>query len=99
MLTRPFILMNDNIYELQFTVSSLRMLHKAVTFAHKHWPGGDPVEQEYYLYLKDSLQRVLLEETFMLDAWRLSMERDLGHWRNPMKVRLVYRGVAYYTTR
>ena len=44
------------------------MLHKAVTFAHKNWPGGDPVEQQYYEYLKDSLQRVLLEETYMLDA-------------------------------
>ena len=91
--------MNDNIYELQFTVTSLRMLHKAVTFAYDKWAGGDPVEQEYYRYLRDSLQRVLLEESFMLDAWRLSMERDLGHWSNPMKVRLVYRGVAYYTTR
>tara|TARA_B000000532_G_scaffold211463_1_gene181115 strand:- start:279 stop:461 length:183 start_codon:yes stop_codon:yes gene_type:complete len=60
--------MEDNIYELQFTVTSLRMLHKAVSFAHEKWPGGDPMEQEYYGYLKDSLQRVLLEETFMLDA-------------------------------
>jgi|TARA_X000001382_G_scaffold107441_1_gene83122 hypothetical protein len=60
--------MEDNIYELQFTVTSLRMLHKAVTFAHKNWPGGEPVEQQYYEYLKDSLQRVLLEETYMLDA-------------------------------
>tara|TARA_A200000159_G_scaffold4496_1_gene4313 strand:- start:373 stop:555 length:183 start_codon:yes stop_codon:yes gene_type:complete len=60
--------MEESIYELQFTVTSLRMLHKAVTFAHDKWPGGDPVEQEYYKYLKDSLQRVLLEETFMLDA-------------------------------
>jgi hypothetical protein len=60
--------MEDNIYELQFTVTSLRMLHKAISFAHKNWPGGDPVEQQYYEYLRDSLQRVLLEETFMLDA-------------------------------
>ena len=67
--------MEESIYELQFTVTSLRMLHKAVTFAHDKWAGGDPVEQEYYKYLKDSLQRVLLEETFMLDAWRHTMER------------------------
>ena len=60
--------MEENIYELQFTVTSLRMLHKAVTYAHKHWPGGEAIEQEYYEYLKDSLQRVLLEETYMLDA-------------------------------
>ena len=40
--------MEENIYELQFTVTSLRMLHKAVTYAHKHWPGGEPIEQEYY---------------------------------------------------
>jgi hypothetical protein len=60
--------MEDNIYELQFTATSLRMLHKAVNFALDHWPGGDPVEQQYYVYLRDSLQRVLLEETFMLDA-------------------------------
>ena len=44
------------------------MLHKAVNFALDQWPGGDPMEQEYYVYLRDSLQRVLLEETFMLDA-------------------------------
>ena len=60
--------MEDNIYELQFTATSLRMLHKAVNFALDQWPGGDPVEQQYYAYLRDSLQRVLLEETFMLDA-------------------------------
>jgi len=70
--------MEESIYELQFTVTSLRMLHKAVTFAHDKWAGGDPVEQEYYKYLKDSLQRVLLEETFMLDAWRHTMERGCG---------------------
>ena len=60
--------MEDNIYELQFTATSLRMLHRAVYFALHQWPGGDPVEQQYYAYLTDSLQRVLLEETFMLDA-------------------------------
>ena len=51
--------MEDNIYELQFTTTSLRMLHKAVNFALDQWPGGDPVEQQYYTYLRDSLQRVL----------------------------------------
>jgi len=60
--------MEENIYELQFTTTSLRMLHKAVNFALDQWPGGAPIEQEYYVYLRDSLQRVLLEETFMLDA-------------------------------
>jgi len=44
------------------------MLHKAICSALDHWPGGDPVELQYYVYLRDSLQRVLLEETFMLDA-------------------------------
>ena len=60
--------MEDNIYELQFTATSLRFLHKAVNFALDQWPGGDPIEQEYYVYLRDGLQRVLLEETYMLDA-------------------------------
>ena len=60
--------MEENIYELQFTATSLRMLHKAVTVAHEKWAGGDPVEQEYLVYLRDSLQRILLEETFLLDA-------------------------------
>ena len=44
------------------------MLYKAVNFALDQWPGGDPVEQEFYVYLRDSLKRILLEETFLLDA-------------------------------
>ena len=44
------------------------MLYKAVCFALDQWPGGDPTEQEYYVHLRDSLKRILLEETFMLDA-------------------------------
>tara|TARA_X000001382_G_C3163939_1_gene177236 strand:- start:1373 stop:1555 length:183 start_codon:yes stop_codon:yes gene_type:complete len=60
--------MEENIYELQFTATSLKMMLKAVHFALDQWPGGDAAEQEYYRYLRDSLQRVVLEETFMLDA-------------------------------
>jgi hypothetical protein len=60
--------MEDNIYEIQFTATSIRMLYKAVNFALDQWPGGDPVEQEFYVYLRDSLKRILLEETFLLDA-------------------------------
>ena len=60
--------MEENIYELRLQATSIRMLHKAVTFALEKWPGGDPTEQEYYVYLKENLQRILLEEAFMLDA-------------------------------
>ncbi len=60
--------MEENIYELQIPASSLKMLLKAVQFAYDKWPGGDPIEQEIYFHLKECLQRIVLEETFMLDA-------------------------------
>ena len=70
--------MEDNIYELRLQATSIRMLHRAVTFALDKWPGGEPMEQEHYKYLQEGLQRILLEEAFMSDAWRLLMERGVG---------------------
>ena len=60
--------MEETIYQIHLTTPAIKQIYQTICFHLDHWPGGDPVEQQYYVYLRDSLQRVLLEETFMLDA-------------------------------
>ena len=45
-------------------MDALRLLHRAVSEAYANWPGGDAVEQEHLIYLRDSMYRMILETRY-----------------------------------
>ncbi len=54
-------------YQVNLTISDVRLLHYSVLETIKYWPGAPArpyEEQEHLWYMRDSLQRVILDYTF-----------------------------------
>jgi len=51
-------------YEIRVNEAYVDLMHKAVTYYLKKWPGGEPQEQEAMLVLKAQLDKLKLEVLF-----------------------------------
>lgn len=58
---------NEPDYSLDLSVQDIRLLHYSVQEAIKYWPGAPArphKEQEHLWYMRDCLNRVLLDYSF-----------------------------------
>ena len=60
--------MEETIYQVHLITPAIKQLHKSITFHLDQWPGGDPLEQENLMQLKDDFFRIVLEAQFQEDA-------------------------------
>ena len=60
--------MEETIYQVHLTTPAIKQIYKTLCFHHDHWPGGDPLEQEMLVELKDNFFRIVLETQFQEDA-------------------------------
>lgn len=54
-------------YQVNLTISDVRLLHHSVLETIKYWPGAPArpyEEQEHLWYVRDTLQRMILDYTF-----------------------------------
>ena len=54
-------------YSINVTIDDVRLLHHCVLETIKYWPGAPArpyQEQEHLWYMRDSLQRMILDYTF-----------------------------------
>ena len=54
-------------YQVNLTISDVRLLHHCVSETIKYWPGAPArpyQEQEHLWYVRDTLQRMILDYTF-----------------------------------
>jgi hypothetical protein len=63
-------LMEDDdevMIEMEFPLSSLRLMHLCVSRAYQNWPGGDPYEQVAIEQLKQALYVALYSTLYEID--------------------------------
>jgi hypothetical protein len=70
--------MEETRYQIDLNGVALKQIYKSICFHLDQWPGGDPFEQQLLDVLRTEFCKLVLEETFQSDAWRLTMERGLG---------------------
>jgi|TARA_Y100000022_G_scaffold153271_1_gene135190 hypothetical protein len=51
-------------YNVALTAADVNLLHHCIKETIKNWPGGDAVEQEHLIYLRDSMYRMILETRY-----------------------------------
>ena len=51
-------------YSIELPIEGIRLVHKAFKIAVDKWPGGDPVEQEELIAMRDNFFRIILEHQF-----------------------------------
>ncbi|MAR08157.1 MAG: hypothetical protein CL862_13820 [Cyanobium sp. NAT70] len=56
------------VASIEFDHNGLRLAYKTTSDALDRWGGGDPVEQEFLMHMKDQLFRCLMESTLSIDA-------------------------------
>jgi len=55
---------NDEYYNIQLNIEGIRLIHTGLKQAVEKWSGGDPVEQEYLIAMRDNFYRLILEYSF-----------------------------------
>ena len=60
--------MEETIYQVHLTPDALKQIYKTLCFHLDQWPGGDPLEQQALVELKDNFFRIVLEAQFNEDA-------------------------------
>ena len=56
--------MEEDFYTIETPIQGVRIIHKALSIAIDKWPGGDPVEQEELISMRDNFFRILLDHQF-----------------------------------
>ena len=56
--------MEEDFYTIETPIQGVRIIHKALSIAIDKWPGGDPVEQEELIAMRDNFFRILLDHQF-----------------------------------
>ena len=54
----------EQYYQLELPIEAVRIIHTGLTQACQKWSGGDPVEQENLLAMRDHFYRIMLEHRF-----------------------------------
>ena len=54
----------DQYYHLELPIQAVRIIHTGLSQACQKWSGGDPVEQEDLLAMRDHFYRIMLEHRF-----------------------------------
>ena len=50
--------MEEDFYTIETPIQGVRIIHKALSIAIDKWPGGDPVEQEELIAMRDNFFRI-----------------------------------------
>ena len=56
---------DDSYYHLELPIEAVRIVHKGLKIACEKWAGGDPMEQEDLIAMRDHFYRIILEHSFM----------------------------------
>ena len=51
-------------YRLELPIEAVRIVHTGLRQACEKWSGGEPVEQEDLLTMRDHFYRIILEHSF-----------------------------------
>ena len=54
----------DSYYHLELPIEAVRIIHTGLSQAVEKWSGGDPMEQEDLLTMRDHFYRIMLEHRF-----------------------------------
>ena len=54
----------DQYYQLELPIQAVRIIYTGLKQACEKWSGGDPVEQEDLLAMRDHFYRIMLEHRF-----------------------------------
>ena len=54
----------DQYYQLELPIQAVRIIYTGLSQACQKWSGGDPVEQEDLLAMRDHFYRIMLEHRF-----------------------------------
>jgi|TARA_R100001509_G_scaffold68877_1_gene38178 hypothetical protein len=55
---------DDQYYRLELPIEAVRVIHTGLSQAVNKWSGGDPMEQEDLLSMRDHFYRIMLEHQF-----------------------------------
>ena len=55
---------DDQYYRLELPIEAVRVIHTGLSQAVNKWSGGDPLEQEDLLSMRDHFYRIMLEHQF-----------------------------------
>ena len=55
---------DDQYYRVELPIEAVRVIHTGLSQAVDKWSGGDPMEQEDLLAMRDHLYRIMLEHRF-----------------------------------
>jgi hypothetical protein len=54
----------DSYYHLELPIEAVRIVHTGLSQAVEKWSGGDPMEQEDLITMRDHFYRIMLEHRF-----------------------------------
>lgn len=54
----------ESYYHLELPIEAVRIVHTGLSQAVEKWSGGDPMEQEDLLAMRDHFYRIVLEHRF-----------------------------------
>ena len=54
----------EHYYHLGLPIEAVRVIHTGLSQACNKWSGGDPMEQEDLLAMRDHFYRIMLEHRF-----------------------------------
>ena len=54
----------DSYYTLELPIQAVRIIHTGLKQAVDKWAGGDPIEQEDLITMRDHFYRIMLEHRF-----------------------------------
>ena len=55
---------DDQYYRVELPIEAVRVIHTGLSQAVNKWSGGDPMEQEDLLAMRDHFYRIMLEHRF-----------------------------------
>ena len=55
---------DNQYYRLELPIEAVRVIHTGLSQAASKWSGGDPMEQEDLLAMRDHFYRIMLEHQF-----------------------------------
>jgi hypothetical protein len=55
---------DDQYYRVELPIEAVRVIHTGLSQAVSKWSGGDPVEQENLLAMRDHFYRIMLEHRY-----------------------------------
>ena len=55
---------DDQYYSIELNIHGIRAIHDGLCQAVDKWAGGDPIEQENMISMRDNFYRLLLEHSF-----------------------------------